>query len=290
MILKKKFLKVLFSTILLVLLSEISSVDALAVAPDYSGVPKIGEQAYVEDPSSGSTIGVTITGCTSITIGPYQHWEQPLTVYFYQYRCDGSDYPGNPTGEGAIMSYGPRGWVLEPSYSTADLIESTMSQMDAYEIETYMPDRVMVWGTGSNTTPDNMSVTSAHIHEWVEGEIYTATQNTDGLEGIYCKTCGAIKESRVISAYEYSLYNYAVPMINAAKSGQTITFEFGEWNSFPKSFMEKLVNKSANGVTFVFRYKWNHKLQTITIPAGTPIDLSFEYCGPAKMAELYGMN
>ena len=41
-------------------------------------------------------------------------------------------------------------------------------------------------------------------------------------------------------------------MINAAKSGQTITFEFGEWNSFPRSFMEKLVNKSANGVTFVF--------------------------------------
>ena len=128
-----------------------------------------------------------------------------------------------------------------------------------------------------------------HVHDWTEGVIYEATQNSDGLEGIYCKTCGAIKESHVISAYEYSVYNYALPKINAAKAGQTITFEFGEWNSFPKSFMEKLAEKSANGVTFVFKYKWNHKLQTITIPAGTPVDLNFEYYGPAKMAELYGM-
>ena len=134
------------------------------------------------------------------------------------------------------------------------------------------------------------NTSSSHAHEWIEGEIYAATQTTDGLEGTYCKTCGAIKESHPISAYVYSLNDYATPMINAAKSGQTITFEFGEWNSFPKSFMAKLVDKSAQNVTFVFKYKWNHKLQTITIPAGTPIDLNFDWYGPAKMAELYGAN
>ena len=53
--------------------------------------------------------------------------------------------------------------------------------------------------------------------------------------------------------------------------------------------MEKLAAKSAEGVTFVFHYKWNHQKQEITIPAGTPIDLNFDYYGPAKMAELYGM-
>lgn len=142
---------------------------------------------------------------------------------------------------------------------------------------------------GSDPTPPTNG-TSAHTHEWIEGEIYAASQNSDGLEGIYCKTCGAIKESHSISAYTYSLNSYAIPMINAAKSGQTITFEFGEWNSFPKSFMAKLVDKSAQNVTFVFKYKWNHKLQTITIPAGTPIDLNFDWYGPAKMAELYGAN
>lgn len=100
--------------------------------------------------------------------------------------------------------------------------------------------------------------------------------------------CGAVRNTQPISAMAYALYDYAPPLINAAKPGQTITFEFGELNSFPKSFMEKLVAKSAQGVTFVFKYKVNHELQTITIPAGTPIDLNFEWYGYAKMAELYG--
>ena len=30
--------------------------------------------------------------------------------------------------------------------------------------------------------------------------------------------------------------------------------------------------------------------QEITIPVGTPIDLNFDWYGPAKMAELYGAN
>ena len=142
---------------------------------------------------------------------------------------------------------------------------------------------------GSGESGEGSSLGDAHNHEWVEGEIYAASCEHDGLEGTYCKICGAIKEAQIISAYEYALNKYAVPKINAAKPGQTVTFEFKEWNSFPKSFMEKLVEKSASGVTFVFKYKWNHKLQTITIPAGTQINLDFDYYGPAKMAELYGM-
>lgn len=116
----------------------------------------------------------------------------------------------------------------------------------------------------------------------------TPTKETDGLEGELC-SCGAVRNTQPLSAYGYALNEYATPMINAAKSGQTITFEFDEWNSFPKSFMAKLVDKSAQNVTFVFHYKWNHVKQEITIPAGTPIDLNFDWYGPAKMAELYGM-
>lgn len=93
------------------------------------------------------------------------------------------------------------------------------------------------------------------------------------------------------SEYNYNPWDdYATPMINAAEAGQTITFEFGEWNSFPKSFMAELADKSAQNITFVFHYKWDHVEQEITIPAGTPIDLSCDWYGPAKMAELYGAN
>ena len=143
------------------------------------------------------------------------------------------------------------------------------------------------------TPPDDPtpsgSLAPAHVHNFQWQTITEPTKDADGLEGEVC-SCGATRNTQKLSAYGYALNQYATPMINAAKSGQTITFEFGEWNSFPKSFMAKLVDKSAQNVTFVFKYKWNHKLQTITIPAGTPIDLNFDWYGPAKMVELYGAN
>ena len=138
-------------------------------------------------------------------------------------------------------------------------------------------------------TPPAGPSSPAHTHNFQWQTITAPTTDADGLEGEVCTICRATRNTQSLSAYGYALNDYATPMINAAKSGQTITFEFGEWNSFPKSFMEKLVNKSANGVTFVFHYKWNHVKQEITIPAGTPIDLNFDYYGPAKMAELYGI-
>ena len=139
-------------------------------------------------------------------------------------------------------------------------------------------------------SPIEQDTPLGHTHDFVEGEIYSATTTTDGLGGIYCKTCGAIKESWPISAYGYSINDYATPMVNASKAGQTVTFELGEWNSFPKAFMEKIAAKSAEGVTFVFHYKWNHVKQEITISAGAQVDLNYEWYGPAKMAELYGAN
>ena len=129
----------------------------------------------------------------------------------------------------------------------------------------------------------------AHVHSFTWQTITEPTKDSDGLEGEVC-SCGAMRNTQPLSAFGYALNNYAVSMINNAKPGQTITFEFGEFNSFPKSFMAKLVDKSAQNVTFVFKYKWNHETQTITIPAGTPIDLNFDWYGPAKMAELYGNN
>ena len=141
-------------------------------------------------------------------------------------------------------------------------------------------------GSGSDPTPEK-PLSPAHVHNFQWQTITEPTKDADGLEGEVC-SCGATRNTQKLSAYGYALNQYATPMINAAKVGQTITFELGEWNSFPKSFMAKLVDKSAQNVNFVFHYKWNHVKQEITIPAGTPIDLNFDWYGPAKMAELYG--
>ena len=131
------------------------------------------------------------------------------------------------------------------------------------------------------------SSASGHVHNFEWQVITEPTKDTDGLEGEVC-SCGATRNMQKLSAYAYALYQYAMPMINNAKPGQTITFEFGEWNSFPKAFMEKIAAKSTEGVTFVFHYKWNHVKQEITIPFGTAVDTGFDWYGPAKMAELYG--
>ena len=147
----------------------------------------------------------------------------------------------------------------------------------------YLPPPASPKLDGETTAP------SSHTHDFRWQTITEPTKDSDGLEGEVC-SCGAMRNTQPLSAYGYALNEYAAPMINAAKPGQTITFEFGEFNSFPKSFMAKLVDKSAQNVTFVFKYKWNHETQTITIPAGTPIDLNFDWYGPAKMAELYGNN
>ena len=56
----------------------------------------------------------------------------------------------------------------------------------------------------------------------------TPSIEADGLEGEMC-SCGATRNTQPLSAYVYALNEYATPMINAAKAGQTITFEFGEW-------------------------------------------------------------
>lgn len=151
---------------------------------------------------------------------------------------------------------------------------------------------VVCEGNGTYTEPDpkpDEHSNPVHVHSFQWQTITEPTKDADGLEGEMC-SCGATRNTQPLSAYGYALNEYATPMINAAKSGQTITFEFGEWNSFPKSFMAKLVDKSAQNVTFVFHYKWNHVKQEIKIPAGTPIDLNFDWYGPAKMAELYGAN
>ena len=145
-----------------------------------------------------------------------------------------------------------------------------------------------VWdGTPKPYPKKDQSSASAHVHSFKWQTITEPTKDCDGLEGEVC-SCGATRKTQPLSAYVYSINEYAVPMINSAKAGQTVTFEFGEWNSFPKSFMEKIA--ARNDVTFVFHYKWNHKKQEIKIPAGTPVDLNFDWYGPAKMAELYGMN
>lgn len=136
-------------------------------------------------------------------------------------------------------------------------------------------------GVKSNTN------TPTHVHNFTWQTIYDATPNSDGLEGEVC-SCGAIRNTQPISAMDYAVNKYADQMIKAAKPGQKITLEFGEFNSFPRYMMEKIAARMNDNITFVFKFKQNKKMQTVTIEPGTAIDLQYDWYGPDKMKELYG--
>lgn len=160
-------------------------------------------------------------------------------------------------------------------HSNASNEYTLCNDLSSYEAEPIIPS-------------DSTLVYHEHTHDFVTGIIYDATCNSDGLEGTYCKTCGYVLNSSPIPAMGYTLETYAKQKIDAAKSGQKIVLEFGELNSFPKSFMEDVAEKVAAGVTFEFRYNWNHKLQKITIPAYCTVDTALDWYGPATMQQLYG--
>lgn len=140
------------------------------------------------------------------------------------------------------------------------------------------------WTEDSKPTNDPLSPTHEHNFQWQT--ISAPTNYADGLEAEVCSICGERRNEQPLSAYGYALDQYATPMINVAQPGQTLTFEFGEWNSFPKSFMEKIAAK--NGATYVFKFKYNHQRYTVCIPAGTKVELNEDWYGPLKLAELYG--
>ena len=128
----------------------------------------------------------------------------------------------------------------------------------------------------------------AHEHNFEWRTLEEPTKLRDGVEGEVCTICGEYGHIEGITAQRYIFGAYVDSLLNSAKPGQTVTFDFGEWNSLPKSVMQKLANKS--GVNYVIKFKKNHKPVTVTIPAGTPIDLQFDWYGPDKMIQLYGLS
>ena len=211
-----------------------------------------------------------------------------------RFSCSLAGY--EPTN-GKFVSYGNNKyalWAVEPfgTYDEAEVqcaIDGDYIKATLYPHEVKFTLRKTNAPTPTPTPAPKKASAPAHVHSFTWQTITEPTKDSDGLEGEVC-SCGATRNTQPLSAFGFILNDYAPSLIKAAKPGQTVTFEFGERNSFPKEFMAKLVDKSAQNVTFVFHYNWNHVKQEITIPAGTPIDLNFDWYGPAKMAELYGAN
>lgn len=124
---------------------------------------------------------------------------------------------------------------------------------------------------------------SAHVHKWVFGTIYEATESADGLEGEYC-SCGAIKNTSVITSGGV-IVNNTYTMIDAAKPGQNIVLDMKMMCNLSQEFMKKLASK--NTCSYTLRLIYKNKLYEYYIPAGAVFDTSLEYYGPEKLMEMF---
>lgn len=107
--------------------------------------------------------------------------------------------------DGRFVSFGDNKYVLWDSIEAPpEFYEDANFQcaIDGDYIKVMVVDESRIIGkitlrkTNAPTpTPTPAPSSPTHVHEWVEGEIYAATQYSDGLGGTYCKSCGAIKES-----------------------------------------------------------------------------------------------
>ena len=133
--------------------------------------------------------------------------------------------------------------------------------------------------------PSSSSNTSAHVHTWKYGTIFDATEDTDGLEGYYC-SCGANKETTVIPSIT-AIYRNRYTQMDQAGKGEVITLKMGEWNTYSKEFMQHLISATERGVTVKLDYKYEKKNYVTTVPAGTTMDLAYDYYGPLFIQSLF---
>ncbi len=124
-----------------------------------------------------------------------------------------------------------------------------------------------------------------HHYEWVVNREPTETQ--EGELVYKCSICGNIIARQPISSYEYYIYK-CVGKINNAKAGDTVVLSSTCWNSYPKSFFEKLAVR--RDITLEVKFTYNHKNYEMTITPNQAIDTSSDYYGPLKLMELYGAS
>ena len=126
---------------------------------------------------------------------------------------------------------------------------------------------------------------AAHTHTWKYGTIFDATEDTDGLEGYYC-SCGATKETSIIPSIT-AIYKNRYTQMDQAGKGEVITLKMGEWNTYSKEFMQHLIFATERGVTVKLDYKYEKKNYVTTVPAGTTMDLAYDYYGPLFIQSLF---
>lgn len=233
-----------------------------------------------------------IESFASYIISKSEDWPSDLVVYVTRYRDGLSENIGvlqycseDDNGMWNRSYYG--GAPCEGSDDPQGKIAEWFVNRTAVIVNGYIAEGMAAyWKDYGPPTPAPEPYTgdgSAHVHKWVFGTIYEATETTDGLEGEYC-SCGAIKNTSVITSGGV-IVNNTYAMIDVAKPGQNIVLDMKMMCNLSQEFMKKLASK--NTCSYTLRLIYKNKLYEYYIPAGAVFDTSLEYYGPEKLMEMF---
>ena len=254
-----------------------------------------GQSSFVFTTGDEMNISVTNSGTSQCNCS-----------YFFYYKDDTTKLSSGSLGVDPASS-GVQGEATVAEKLSYDGISSMFSHSDARitdvpekikvvitkEIkETDYGKRAYIYITFSDAGDDSSDTASAssvnasaHVHTWKYGTIFDATEDTDGLEGYYC-SCGATKETTVIPSIT-AIYKNRYTQMDQAGKGEVITLKMGEWNTYSKEFMQHLISATERGVTVKLDYKYEKKNYVTTVPAGTTMDLAYDYYGPLFIQSLF---
>lgn len=178
--------------------------------------------------------------------------------------------PENPDRIVKIVDYDPKNpW---------EVIEYTPEDGEGnytfiiYNVQTgeeYATLTVQVGDVGTSREEPEESVCK-HEYEWVPEKAATTLENA--WEVYQCKYCGRVKARMDVANSAYAEFNKnAVKEIDKAPVNGTVTVSTPLWVSFQKSVIETL--KGRPDVTVVLNYRFKGERYTLTIPAGTDLDV-----------------
>ncbi len=121
------------------------------------------------------------------------------------------------------------------------------------------------------------------VREWLITKLGDA--NHDQVEEEVCLGCGGHRDNtRITTAYTNYLFESAI-LVNNATSDGVVSIYHDTYNTLSKSFMQVLALR--RDITFNMYFVYGGQKYKTTIPAGTPIDTSYDWYGPALLMGLF---
>lgn len=154
----------------------------------------------------------------------------------------------------------------------------------------YLPGTAPASSSSVSSSKEGSSK-SDHVHdyEWVD---YTAaTEDTDAVQELRCKTCGNVAAYQTIDNSAYALFlSDAAEKIANADAGAEVTLDTVKWLSLNKAVVDAFAERSD--VALKITYTQNSERKALEIPAGTDLSSLLDengYIGFSRLAEHYAV-